>query len=96
MTARVVAVRRGASVGALVNGRTDIDAMMVTGTFLVGRCRGTGTQADPRVRSHNPSSRLIILGSSFRSHNPDVAVMFQFVDIPALPGGMETSGGLRL
>jgi hypothetical protein len=36
MTARVVAVRRGASVGALINGWTDIDVMIVTGTFLVG------------------------------------------------------------
>jgi hypothetical protein len=23
-------------------------------------------------------------------------VMFQFIDIPAFPGGMETPGGLRL
>jgi hypothetical protein len=49
-----------------------------------------------RVRSYNPSSRVIILGPFFRGNNPEVVVMFQFVDIPALPSGMETSGGPRL
>jgi hypothetical protein len=39
---------------------------------------------------------LIILGSFFQGNNPDVMVMFHFIDIPAFPGGMETPGGLRL
>jgi hypothetical protein len=38
----------------------------------------------------------MILGPFFQGNNPDVAAMFQFVDIPAFPGGMETPGGLRL
>jgi hypothetical protein len=49
-----------------------------------------------RIRSHNPSSRLIIPRYFFQGNNPDVMVMFQFIDIPAFPGGMETPGGLRL
>jgi hypothetical protein len=39
---------------------------------------------------------LIILGSFFQGNNPDVAAMFQFGDIPAGPGGMETPVGPRL
>src|SRR5947209_15203544 len=46
MTARVVAVRRGASADALIKGRTDIDVMMVIGTFLQD-VRGTRSQTDP-------------------------------------------------
>jgi hypothetical protein len=57
---------------------------------------GVSGRTTIRIRSHDPSSRLIILGSFFQANNPDVAVMFQFVDIPALAGGMETPGGLRL
>jgi hypothetical protein len=52
-------------------------------------------QTDPGTFAQ-PFIQLDILGPFFQGNNPEVVVMFQFVDIPAPPGGMETSGGLRL
>ena len=97
MTARAVAFCREPSAGDLDNGRTDIDVMIVTAILVDDvECPGClGWRAIPLVL-HNPSSIMTIRGSIYQARNPDAVPMFLFVDIPALPGGMETSGPPRL
>jgi hypothetical protein len=60
MTTRVGAVGRGPSIGALVEGRTDIDVMLVI-AIRRGGDRKARMKAD-WVGSHNRPSTMTILG----------------------------------
>ena len=89
MTARAVAFCREPSAGDLDKGRTDIDVMIVTAILVMSGMPGWRAI---QLALHNPSSIMTIRGSIYQARNPDAVPMFLFVDIPALPGGMETSG----
>ena len=92
-TARAAAFCREPSAGNLINGRTDIDVMMLTEILVVGACPGCPDGERSRAPDqHNPTSIMTIRGSICQDQHPGCGHDVPIRQHPGPPGRHGNAG----